>query len=60
LIDIKVAMNKAPEQAIRDIIVNIFMQALDMMFRSSDHRLDDEIDQNLKEPRPPAIDMNQS
>lgn len=43
LIDIKAALDKAPKHAIKDVIVNIFMQALDMMFRSPDHRLDDAV-----------------
>jgi len=60
LIDIKDAMKKAPAQAIRDIIVNIFLQALDMMFRSPDRRCDDKIEYNLSEPQAPAPDMNQS
>ena len=44
LVDIKAAMDKAPGHAIREIIVNIFLQALDMMFRSPDRRRDDKID----------------
>ena len=58
LIDIKAAMNRAPGHAIRDIIANIFLQALDMQFRTADRRFDDKIDSNLKEPERPAPDMN--
>jgi len=58
LIDIKTALDKSPSYAIRNIIENIFKQALEMMFRSPDGRIDDCIIKDLGEPITPIHDMN--